>query len=295
MSDQTGGRVTAAPALLDRYLARYAGRTRENLCGYLRRWVAWCETRGVGWPTATADDALTWAAELRDAGRSTRTVSTLLSALRGLYRWLWVTGQRPDDASQQIPLPPRERSADRVWLARDDLRRLLAAARAADPVTGCAVHLWGLSGLRLGEALRIDIADLSRHDGHVTVAVRRSKATGRDRIALPDATAGLVARCVAGRAAGPLLLSRAGRRLTPIPARQRLRALCHEAGVPAVTPQGLRVGWITLALEAGIPERQVAISACHASSAMVAHYDARRCLVERAAGLALEEWLACPA
>ena len=117
MSDQTGGRGNAAPALLDRYLARYAGRTRENLCGYLRRWVAWCETRGVDWPTATADDALTWAAELRDAGRSTRTVATLLSALRGLYRWLWVTGQRPDDASQQIPLPPRERSADRVWLA----------------------------------------------------------------------------------------------------------------------------------------------------------------------------------
>lgn len=266
MSDQTGGRGDAAPALLDRYLRRHAGRTRENLGGYLRRWVAWCETRGIDWPTATADDALAWA-----------------------------TGQRPDDASQQIPLPPRERSADRVWLARDDLRRLLDAARAADPVTGCAVHLWGLSGLRLGEALRIDIADLSRHDGHVTVAVRRSKATGRDRITLPDATAELAARCVAGRATGPLLLSRTGRRLTPIPARQRLRALCHTAGVPAVTPQGLRVGWITLALEAGIPERQVAISAGHASSAMVAHYDARRCLVERAAGLALEEWLACPA
>lgn len=295
MSDETGGRGDAAPAILDRYLARYAGRTRENLNGHLRRWVAWCETREIDWPTATADDALAWAAELRDAGRSTRTVATLLSALRGLYRWLWAAGQRPDDASQQIPLPPRERSADRVWLARDDLRRLLGAARSADPVTGCAVHLWGLSGLRLGEALRIDIADLSRHDGHVTVAVRRSKATGRDRIALPDATAELAARCVAGRPAGPLLLSRTGRRLTPIPARQRLRALCHEAGVPAVTPQGLRVGWITLALEAGIPERQVAISAGHASSAMVAHYDARRCLVERTAGLALEEWLACPA
>lgn len=295
MSDETGGRGDAAPAILDRYLTRYAGRTRENLHGHLRRWVAWCETRAIDWPTATADDALAWAAELRDAGRSTRTVSTLLSAIRGLYRWLWAVGQRPDDASRQIPLPPRERSADRVWLARDDLRRLLDAARAADPVTGCAVHLWGLSGLRLGEALRIDIADLSRHDDHATVAVRRSKATGRDRIALPDATAELAARCVAGRATGPLLLSHTGRRLTPIPARQRLRALCHEAGIPAVTPQGLRVGWITLALEAGIPERQVAISAGHASSAMVAHYDARRCLVERAAGLALEEWLACPA
>ena len=294
MSDQTGGRGGAAPALLDHYLRRHAGRTRENLDGHLRRWVTWCETRDIGWPTATADDALAWAAELRDAGRSTRTVATLLSALRGLYRWLWATGQRPDDASQQIPLPPRERSADRVWLARDDLRRLLDAARAADPVTGCAVHLWGLSGLRLGEALRIDIADLSRHDDHVTVAVRRSKATGRDRIALPDATAEW-SGCVAGRAAGPLLLSHAGRRLTPIPARQRLRALCDTAGVPAVTPQGLRVGWITLAIEAGIPERQVAISAGHASSAMVAHYDARRCLVERAAGPALEEWLACPA
>ena len=293
MSNSTGGRGDTAPAILDRYLRRHAGRTRENLSGYLRRWAAWCEARGTGWQDATADDALTWAAELRDAGRSPRTASTLLSALRGLYRWLWATGQRPADASQLIPPPRRERSADRVWLGRDDLRRLLAAAaESADPAAGCAVHLWGLSGLRLGESLRIDIADLSRHDDHVTVAVRRSKATGRDRIALPDATAELAARCMAGRTAGPLLLSRAGRRLTPIPARQRLRALCHTAGVPVVTPQGLRVGWITLALEAGIPERQVAISAGHASSAMVAHYDARRCLVERAAGPMLAAWLA---
>ena len=115
MSGLTGGRVTAAPALLDRYLRRHTGRTRENLHGHLCRWVAWCGSRAIDWPTATADDALAWAAELRDAGRSTRTVATLLSALRGLYRWARGTALLPLALSGSLPtLDPSCYLADQI-------------------------------------------------------------------------------------------------------------------------------------------------------------------------------------
>ena len=139
------------------------------------------------------------------------------------------------------------------------------------------------------EALRADIADLSRHDGQVTLGVQRSKRTGRERIALPAVTARLAQECAGDRMRGPLLRLYSGGRMTAGIARRRLAALCREAQAPQVTPQGLRVGWITLALQAGIPEREVSISAGHASSAMTAHYDAARHLVERAVGQRLAE------
>lgn len=79
--------------------------------------------------------------------------------------------------------------------------------------------------------------------------------------------------------------------MSPPIARERLYRAEREAGVPRATPQGLRTGFITLALAAGIPEREVAISAGHASSAQTARYDALRVAVERHAGLALAAWV----
>lgn len=281
-----------APALVSTYLDTASGRTRQNRAGYLRRWLAWCEARDLDWESASADDIMTWGADLRGAGLAGASVSSALSAARGLYRWLWTAGHRPDDASARVVLPRRERVATWTWLGRSDLSALLGHVRHGDdPHTALAIHLWGLSGLRLGEALRADVQDLSEHEGAVTLAVRRSKATGRDRIALPSATAALIAACADGRARGPLLRSQTGDRLTAAIARKRLARACEQAGVPRVTPQGLRVGWITLALIAGIPEREVAISAGHASSVMTARYDQARHLVERTVGQRLADWL----
>ena len=291
MTEPTNGGGREAPTLVSVYLNRHSGRTHANLAGYLSRWLAWCAQAGIAWQEATADDIQAWGASLADQGLASRSVGTALSAARGLYHWLWAAGHRADDASARVTLPRRERSAARAWLGRGDLRSLLAAARRADGDTALAVHLWALSGLRLGEALRADVADLSRHEGRASLAVQRSKRTGRDRLVLPLATARLAQECAGDRVRGPLLRLHGGGRMTAGIARRRLAALCREAQVPQVTPQGLRVGWITLALQAGIPEREVSISAGHASSAMTAQYDAARCLVERAVGQQLAEWL----
>ena len=64
-----------------------------------------------------------------------------------------------------------------------------------------------------------------------------------------------------------------------------------RAGAPRVTPQGLRVGWITLGLAVGIPERLVGISAGHESTRQTSKYDKQRALVERNAGVQLADWV----
>ena len=73
--------------------------------------------------------------------------------------------------------------------------------------------------------------------------------------------------------------------------RSRLARLLEHAGLPRVTAYGLRTGFITHALAAGIGEREVMISARHVSSAQTARYDRMRDQVERGAGPALADWL----
>ena len=115
---------------------------------------------------------------------------------------------------------------------------------------------------------------------------------GREILLLPEATARILAGAAGGRSTGPLLIHpRTGRAWTKATERARLARLLEHAGLPPVSPYGLRTGFITLALAAGISEREVMISARHTSSAQTARYDRLRDQVERAAGPALAAWL----
>lgn len=67
-----------------------------------------------------------------------------------------------------------------------------------------------------------------------------------------------------------------------------------RAAVVTLQPRCSPSSVITLALAAGIPEREVMISARHTSSAQTARYDRLRDQVERAVGPRLEAWLRLP-
>ena len=54
---------------------------------------------------------------------------------------------------------------------RDELRALLAAARAAGPREHALLCLLGLNGLRISEAVGIDVDDLSSDRGHRLVRI----------------------------------------------------------------------------------------------------------------------------
>ena len=84
---------------------------------------------------------------------------------------------------------------------------------------------------------------------------------------------------------------RTGRPWTKPAERHQLVQLLDHTHLPPVTPYGLRVSFITLALEAGIPERDVMISARHSSSAQTARYDRLRQQITASVGPRLEESL----
>ncbi|ARD42450.1 tyrosine-type recombinase/integrase [Actinomyces gaoshouyii] len=281
--------------MLPRFLARLSGRTRRNYADDLALWDRWLVKRGTDLIAASRQDVEEWLAERREGGVSARTAATNLSHLRGLYRWMLREGIRPDDPTSLVDSPCYGRS-ERAWLGRGDTRRLLDASRTwSGGELAAHVHLWALSGLRPGEPRGLRVEDLGSSDGRSTLGVPATKSPGRERLTLPDVTARLLREAAGGRRRGPLLLHpRTGRPWTAASERARLHRLLDDAGLPTVTPYGLRTGFITHALAAGIDERLVMISARHISSAQTARYDRLRDQVERAVGPALAQWLSAP-
>lgn len=278
---------------LDLFLTRYAGRSRDNHLYSLRAWGAWLDERQTPLAEASRQDVEEYLAHMRTTrGWAPRTVRTAIGHLSNFYRWLLDTGAITVDPTALIKRP-RAPHSERPWLGRVDLSRLLTASLDwADGELAPQVHLWALCGLRPGEPRALSIKSLGSHDGSPTLMVAATKTPGYERIVIPDSVAALLARASDGRKRGALLVNpRTGRAWTKTAERGRFQRMLAETDLPAVTPYGLRVSFITLALAAGIPEREVMIGARHSSSAQTARYDRLRAHVNAPVGPRLEAWL----
>jgi integrase len=61
-----------------------------------------------------------------------------------------------------------------------------------------------------------------------------------------------------------------------------VRRLCRKIGVTKrITPHSLRHSFVTMALDAGVPERDIIDSTGHADSSMIRFYDRNRGGIER--------------
>lgn len=281
-----------APEVVERFLARLHGRTRTNYALALRMWGVWLDQREASVETATRQDVEEWVAQRRADGISPRTVCTDLSHLAGLYRWMVETGLRTD-SPMTLVRRPRYGPTARPYLSADQTRRLLAGSLDwSGGELAAHVHLWALSGLRPGEPRALTVGDLTVSEERTILRVPATKTDSRELITLPGSTARLLAQAADGRTRGPLLIHpRTGRPWTKSSEQHRLASLLDALGLPHVSAYGLRTGFITLALNAGIDERLVMISARHTSSAQTARYDRLRDQVERAVGPQLEQWL----
>lgn len=277
------------------FLARLTGRTQDNYRYALSAWRRWLDSRGTPLMSAQRQDVEEWIALRRSSGISARTVCSDLSHLSGLYRWATEEALIPADPTSLVARPRYGRT-ERPYLGAQDTRRILEASLSwSGGELAAHVHLWALSGLRPGEPRIARVEDLGTHDGSTTLAVSATKTAGRERLALPASTARILSDAVGCRRRGTLLVHPStGRPWTKAAERARLIRLLDWAGLPQVTPYGLRTGFITHSLAAGIDERLVMISARHTSSAQTARYDRLRDQVERAVGPALERWLSSP-
>ena len=105
-------------------------------------------------------------------------------------------------------------------------------------------------------------------------------------------TAWAVSTAIGDRTAGPLLLTRNGTQLDRRGAARIVARVARDAGITKrITPHSLRHTFVTMALDAGQAERDIAISTGHSDTRMVAYYDRGRDNISRNSTHAVSAWI----
>jgi integrase/recombinase XerD len=143
------------------------------------------------------------------------------------------------------------------------------------------ILLLALNGLRVSGAAGADIEDLSTQRGHRVRAITRKG--GKKAIApLAPRTARAIDLAIGERCDGPTFLTPAGDRLDRHGAGRVVRRVARRAGLEkTIGPYTLRHAFITAALDAGVPLRDVQEAASHADPRTTMRYDRARASLDR--------------
>lgn len=282
--DQLGsGAEFAAMAFLARYRNE---RTRRGYQISLRQWFGWCAEHRIDPLRARRPEIEMFARELEATGRMVSTVAAKLNALAGFYRLAFQDGLITVDPMAHVMRPKIQRVSTRESMTQHELARVLQVAERCGNVTAyafCCVLAY--NGLRNTEATSIDVEHLGEDRGQMTVRIVR-KGGNRQEIAFSWITADAVKSLLKSHPTrtGALFLSGSGNRLDRRGAARIVKRAVVEAGIDKnITPHSFRRTWCTLALDAGVSDRDVQIAGGWSDSRMVGYYDAAREDIRRGA------------
>ena len=222
------------------------------------------------------------------------TVSRRMSVVAGFYRTCVIDQVMPASPADYVRRPNVPPESPTLGLSHLQFEAMLAAARdSTNPNDFALVAMLGLLGLRIFEACGANIADLGEEHGHRVLKVH-GKGGKVVLTPLPPAVARAVERAVAGRDAGPILLSRRGVRMDRHAATRRLRRLAIAAHVrlARMHPHMLRHTFVTTMLDAGVDLRDVQIAARHADPRTTMRYDRARKNLDRHPNYILAAYMA---
>ena len=263
------------------YLAGYRGLTREAYALDLRQFTTWCRARCLGLFAVRRADIEAFARELEARGRARATVTRRLCTIAGLYKYAVEEELLDHSPAAHVRRPRVDYESHAVALDRNELGALLVAAGLGPPTEHALISLLALNGLRVSEATGADIEHLGLERGHRTLTITR-KGGKVVTIPLAPRTARAIDLAIGERTEGPVFLAADGRRLDRHGAGRIVRKTARRAGIgKAVTPHTLRHAFITAALDAGVPLRDVQEAASHADPRTTMRYDRARGSLDR--------------
>ena len=274
---ETSKEVTTAAG----FLAGYSGRTREAYTLDLRQFVRWCNEHCLPLFDVTRTHLELYARELEELGRAPATIGRRLSTLAGFYRYATEEGVIEHSPAVHVRRPKVDYESHAVGLDRNELGAFLVQAGLSSAQDHALCSLLALNGLRISEALGADIELLGLERGHRTLVVHR-KGGKTVTVPLAPRTARALDLAIGERLEGPIFVGHNGQRLTRDAAARTVRRLAKRAGInKRIGPHSLRHSFITAALDAGVPLRDVQEAASHADPRTTMRYDRARQSLDR--------------
>ena len=273
--------TTAERLALAGFLAGYTGLTREAYTLDLRQYTAWCQEHHLHLFQARRADIECFARDLEAKGRARATVTRRLCTIAGFYRYAVEEDLLDHSPAAHVRRPRLDYESHAIGLDRNELGAMLVAAGLGAAADHALISLLALNGLRVSEAAGANIEALGTERGHRTLTITR-KGGKVVTIPLAPRTARAIDLAVRERCEGPVFLGPDGRRLDQHGAARIVRRVARRAGITtAVGPDTLRHAFITAALDAGVPLRDVQEAASHADPRTTIRYDRARASLDR--------------
>ncbi len=263
------------------FLAGYSGLTFEAYALDLRQYAAYCTAARVNLFDARRAHIEAFGRYLEATGRARATIARRLCTVTCFYRYAEQEGLIDKSPAVHVRRPRLDYESHATGLDRNELGAMLVVAGLANHQDHALIALLALNGLRVSEAIGADIDSLGVERGHRTMTILR-KGGKTVLIPLAPRTARTVDLAIGERATGPILLNRNGQRLDRHAAAWIVRRVARAAGITKrIGPHTLRHAFITAALDAGVPLRDVQETASHADPRTTMRYDRARVSLDR--------------
>ncbi|HEY7933778.1 MAG TPA: site-specific tyrosine recombinase XerD [Solirubrobacteraceae bacterium] len=270
------------------YLEFERGLSRNTLEAYrsdLLQFGAFMSRRGVQITRAQHGDLSAFLAELATtteatAAASPATLARKTACLRSFYRHLRRDEIIEHDPTADLRGPRKAQRLPKV-LSRDEVSRLLSEPRGADPRSvrdRAILELMYACGLRVSEAISLDLSDVDLEDGMLRATGKGSKErivpVGRQALeAVAVYRHGARPQLLAGRPQSRLFLNRRGGALTRQGLYKIIQGHARRAGLEQkMSPHTLRHSFATHLLAGGCDLRSLQEMLGHADLATTQIY-----------------------
>jgi integrase/recombinase XerD len=263
------------------FLAGYSGLTREAYALDLRQFASWCDEHDLRLFGVRRADIECYGRDLESRGRARATVARRLCTVTGFYRYAVEEELLDHSPAAHIRRPRLDYESHVTGLDRNEVGALLVAAGLGPANEHALLSLLALNGLRVSEATGANIEAMGLERGHRTLTILRK---GGKVVVIPLAprTARAVDLAIGERCEGPIFLGTDGERLDRHGAGRIVHRVARRAGITkSISPHTLRHAFITAALDAGVPLRDVQEAASHADPRTTMRYDRARVSLDR--------------
>jgi len=262
------------------WLSQFSATTRETYEVKMRIWERWCTAHALDPLGATRAVIQTFGVDLEQRGLMPATRASYLCTLKSFYGWCEEEEVIDRNPASRVRLPTIEDHVQRPYLDRPEAARFLAAAqvtridlRLRDHALACILVL---NGLRVSGLCDLNIETMNHERGHQTIVVT-TKGSRIQTIPMAPMTYWALMAYIGERTHGPVFLGANGKRITRETVRHRVQAITRKAGInKRLSPHSCRRSFVTGALDAGVPLRDVQAAAMHKSAATTETYDQGR-------------------